>query len=267
MSFRQLISLFALAGVAWGCVSKSDMYGAEEGTLSGVTQVSVRYLKTLYTGYATPVNEEVEIAGYVTANDRYGTFPNTIYVEDETGGIAVKLSGSDLFLAFPIGLPVRVQCRGLVLGGYGGEVSLGAGTSQPEYQNGFIPSDQASLYLRPGAGIVTLYPAAAQVEELIPLLVGNYVSLENVQFVEEELGLSWCDPDTDTDRHLVTPAGNRLVVRTSRHAQFAAQILPERSGHIEGILGYFNGNYQLRVITHTRAIMEEPRFTPASRSE
>jgi hypothetical protein len=51
-----------------------------------------------------------------------------------------------------------------------------------------------------------------------------------------------------------------LVVRTSRYADFAHRILPSGSGYIEGVLGYFNGTYQLRVCDDQKAMMYEPRF-------
>ena len=49
-------------------------------------------------------------------------------------------------------------------------------------------------------------------------------------------------------------------MRTSRYARFADDVLPIRSGYVEGILGWFNNSYQLRVIDARNVIMESPRF-------
>lgn len=243
------------------CISKSEMY-PEEGVSPGLEPVSVRYLKTLYTGYATVLDRDLEIRGWVTANDRYGTFPYTLWVEDETGGIAVKIGGDELFTEYPIGSEISVQCRGLVLGGYGGEVSLGSASTQSDYQNGFIPREDVGAYVRIRGEIRELYPSEVQIATLTPVWIGAYVSFERLQFVEEELSLCWGEAGQDTDRHLVDARGDTLVVRTGRNADFADRILPSGSGHVEGILGYFNGTYQLRVITDSRVRMEMSRFLP-----
>ena len=77
--------------VGAGCVGKTEFHpdtpsggGGEPG--EGTAVVSVRYLKTAYTGYPTPVTKDWEVQGVVTANDRYGSFPNALVVQDGTGG-------------------------------------------------------------------------------------------------------------------------------------------------------------------------------------
>lgn len=90
--------------------------------------------------------------------------------------------------------------------------------------------------------------------------VGTYVAFEEVQFIDAEIGLSWSEAETDTDRHLVDRSGDTLLVRTSRYADFADWILPSGSGYIEGILGYFNGTCQLKVVVPKNVVMESPRF-------
>lgn len=243
------------------CIARSEMYpSGEDDSSPGVTRVSVRYLKSLYTGYATVIGEAVEIRGWVTANDRYGTFPRTIWVEDDTGGIAVKIAGEELFVDYPVGVEVSVLCRGLVLGGYGGEVSLGAESHENGYQNAYIDRTEAAAYVQVHEGLREMYASELQIGALTPVWIGAYVAFERVQFIDEEMGAAWCDPQTDTDRHLVNPRGDTLVVRTGKQADFADRILPTGSGYVEGILGYFNGCYQLRVITHARVLMDSPRF-------
>lgn len=90
--------------------------GRRRGTGEGTAVVSVRYLKTAYTGYPTPVTKDWEVQGVVTANDRYGSFPNALVVQDGTGGIEIKVSGDELMLAFLIGQRVSVRCQGLGVG-------------------------------------------------------------------------------------------------------------------------------------------------------
>lgn len=132
-----------------GCVEKSDPYpdpsqGGDGEPGAGTALVSISYLKGYYTGYPTPITKDWELQGVVTANDRYGTFPYGLVVQDATGGIEIKLSGDDLFLTYPIGQPIRIRCQGLVLGAYGGYVTLGSVSSDADYQNGFISQTDIS---------------------------------------------------------------------------------------------------------------------------
>ena len=75
--------------VGAGCVGKTEFHpdtpsggGGEPG--EGTAVVSVRYLNTAYTGYPTPVTKDWEVQGVVTANDRYGSFPNALVVQSGT---------------------------------------------------------------------------------------------------------------------------------------------------------------------------------------
>lgn len=156
----------------------------------------------------------------VTANDRFGSFRNALWVRDSTGGIQIKVSGDELFLDFPVGQPLRVRCQGLVLGDYAGEVSLGATSDDPAYPNGFIARDDRTYYLKPYGEPGEALPDTATFAGLDDRRLGSLVAFERVQFVDEELSLAWCDPDADTNRHLVDCRGDTLVVRTSCRADF-----------------------------------------------
>lgn len=242
------------------CVSKTDFYGGlEPGGGAGV--VSVQYLKSLYRGYALPLEDDLEVHGVIVANDLYGSFPYTLVIEDDSGGIEVKASGERLFVGFPVGQQVMIRCQGLVLGSYGGVVQLGAASSDPAYQTGWISRDELSFRInKTGRPIVTVFPETVSIGELTPIHVGKLVAFERVQFAEEERSLGWCHGEEATTRHLVDAGGNRLEVRTLPGALFAGQTLPDGSGYIEGILSYFNDAYQLRVFSPKNVLLTGPRF-------
>ena len=255
---------FGLLLLLGGCVSKAG-FDRDLGETPGGDPVSVAYLKSLYRGYPLRVAEDVELQGFVTANDTYGAFRNTLVVQDATGGIEVKVGGNDLFTVFPVGQGVRIRCQGLVLGDYGGVVSLGATSDDPAYENGFIPQSAWPQYLKKQGGVTDIRPDTLVFSDLAAVWVSRYVAFERVQFIEEECSGNWCDTVSDTDRHLVDSAGDTLIVRTSVKADFADWPLPEGSGYIEGILSWFNRNYQLKVVSPKNAAMESPRFRPAQR--
>lgn len=241
-----------------GCVAKTDPYSVRE---TDRVLVSIGHLKTLYRGYTYPITENLELRAWVVANDRYGTFANSLLLEDESGGIEIKVSGPEKFLWAPIGQVIVVRCMGLVLGGYGGAVQLGAPSLNPDYQTGFIAEDDLPQYLSlRDQTVVEVRPRKSSIAQLKPAWVSTLVAFERVQFVEEELMLGWSDPDKAADRHLVDERGDTLLVRTAPSAPFAGQFLPRGSGYIEGILGYFNGRYQLNVVTTQHVFMSDERF-------
>lgn len=256
------LSALALAS----CVPRAEFVGGD-GEIApvrpGVTEVSVASVRSLYRGYPATVADDWQLDVVVTANDRYGTFPNALRVQDSTGGIEIKASGRDLFTRYAVGQRLRVRCRGLVVGGYGGELSLGAVSDDPAYQNGFIGENDCPYYLKPYGEPVAVAPDTVGIAGLSDALLGRFIALDGVQFADGELSLAWCDGDADTDRHLVDRRGDTLPVRTSRRAVFAARMLPRGSGYAEGILSRFNRSYQLRVYSVRGVVMESPRFAPA----
>jgi hypothetical protein len=224
--------------------------------------VSIAYLKTLYTGAPTLITSELHISGRVVSSDVRGNFYKTLVLDDGTGGIEVKLDLEQIFKRYMIHTLVTVRCNGLWLGSYGGTLQLGA-EPYSDFQTQYISEGDIPLHLtRDETFTDEVLPRELTIGALSPEDISMFVSFEGVQFVGEEQGLGWADAtvEHDTDRHLVDRAGDTLVVRTSRYADFAHRTLPSGSGYIEGVLSYFNGTYQLRVCDDQKAIMPNPRF-------
>ena len=113
MTYRAIEWSLAALALA-GCVEK-HAFVADDGPLPvppGTTGVSVARLLSEYRGYPSEVKDDWQLDVVVTANDRFGSFRNALWVRDSTGGIQIKVSGDELFLDFPVGQPLRVQCRG-----------------------------------------------------------------------------------------------------------------------------------------------------------
>lgn len=250
-----LISLLTAAMFAAlaGCrpasvIPPDDPAGPNIPTPPGETQtVSVAWLKTLYNGAPVRITDEIRIAGAVISDDRQGNFYKTLVVDDGTGGIEIGLDMEQIFKRFWIHSRVTVRCNGLWLGSYGGTLQLGA---EPfgDYQTQALSEVEIAEHLavdKTHYGEVTAHTLT--IPELSLRRVSTFVAFENVRFVEADEGLCWAETPSATNRTLVDPDGNTLLVRTSRHATFARFPLPRGTGRIEGILGIFNGSYQLVV--------------------
>ncbi len=222
--------------------------------------VSIAYLKSLYSGHPVDITTDYRIKGYVIATDDFGNFYKTIVIADDTGGIEIKVDMEEIFIHFWFCHEVSVYCNGLTLGAYSDLVQLGTAAADG-YETGYIGENIITAHLQI-TGRATEAPQAFRlaIDELSERYLSCLVRFDDVQFVDEERGLLWCDPDADTDRHIVDRTGNILTVRTSRHAECASWLLPHGNGYIEGILSYFNGEYQLRMADPRMLEMNGERF-------
>ena len=250
-----LMALFAA-----GCKSGSGPEYRDGG-------VTIAYLKSLYARSPVTVEGYVYIAGRVVSTDQYGNFYKTLVVEDETGGIAIRIDLENYHRTYFRGMQIRIACNALVLSSYGGMLQLGAysweeGSPDP----GYIAANRLAAVITVDSDKdQTPEPTPLGIPDLAPRHIGCFVAFEDVQFADPETGLTWSGAEADTDRHVIDRNGNRLIVRTSRFALFAGRTLPHGSGYIEGVMTYFNGKYQLVVCSDTYAVMEKPRFVVAGR--
>lgn len=179
-------------------------------------------------------------------------------IEDATGGIEVKTAAGNLFEIYPQGVTVTVNCNGLTLGSYGGSPQLGFGTG--DYEAGLIPAyDLEWRVADAGLPQVDIPARTLGLPELSMRYMNCWVRIADVQFAAEELGLHWGDADQTVERHLVDHAGDTLAVRVLRGAMTGTP-LPQGSGFAEGILGWFNGSFNLRPVSAGHAVMNSPRF-------
>lgn len=250
---RARTAIIALVLLAAGCVRSEDPQFGEN-------TVSIAYLKSLYGREAVTIAGEVYIAGHVVSTDQYGNFYKTLFLEDETGGIAIRIDLENYHRAYYRGMRLRVACNALVISSYGGMLQLGAYS----YDEGSPDLGHISANRLPA--VLTIEhdndkapePLSLTIPELAPEHIGRFASFEGVQFADE--GVAWSEADADSDRPVRDRDGNSLIVRTSRYAEFAGRILPAHSGYIEGVVTYFSGNYQLVVCSESSAVMESPRF-------
>lgn len=226
---------------------------------AGQETVSIAFLKTLYNGAPRQITEEYRISGAVVGSDVKGNFYKTLVLDDGTAGIELRLDIDEIFKLFKINTRVSVRCNGLWLGSYGGTLQLGDEPFESYETQRLSPSMIAGHLQKDEEFYGDVLPRKITFAHIVPSHISNFVEFSGVQFIDEELGLGWSEPDADTDRHLVDTAGDTLIVRTSHRARFASHKLPEGNGKIEGVLGYFNGKYQLTVCDSQKAEMESER--------
>ncbi len=84
-------------------------------------------LKKLYVkeGHPVKIDPDLIIKGQVVSEDRSGNIYKSLYIQDETGAIELKIGKNGLYNDYQPGQWVVVRCSGLVLGNYSGMLQLG----------------------------------------------------------------------------------------------------------------------------------------------
>lgn len=108
---------------------KYDFYYKEFGTSAGNAVNSV------------VIDSKVAIKGKVISTDQPGNLYRSLYIQDETGAIELKIGKTNLYNDYKVGQEIYVLTDGLYLGMYRFMLSLGGRSTDVDYSNGFINSN------------------------------------------------------------------------------------------------------------------------------
>lgn len=266
--------LFALAvlGLTTSCMKGDwDAPSPEDGMASyGNQDIKATNLKTIAEVkelYANEINnnslaqitQPMQIQGIVTGNDVGGNIYNSLYIQDNTGAIAISIGQGGLYGAFSVGQTVLIELNGLYIGGYGKQPQIGTTYTNPN-KEGATP--QVGRMTRYAWG--EHYKLVPSIDGLIvnPLEVkynlnsldiakdcGKLITLKGVELGEAD-GKAVFAP-SDGSVTLTANCANRtikgvsnVVLRTSTYADFAKQPLPTGRVDITGVASRYNDTWQ-----------------------
>jgi hypothetical protein len=224
--------------------------------------MTIAQLKALYKGSPTTVNApDSVVAGKVISTDKYGNFYRTFYIQDETGGIEIKIGKTTLYNTYKIGQVVYVKPHHLCLGTYGGMVNVGMPSNNPKYENAWI---DAQMLINRSIFRGTMEAPVEPVEitsaaDITEARIGTWVRIKNATYQSGSPATltTWAikdDPGTvedesDEGEHRFTlSGGGEVTVRTSGYAKFADTPIPfpvNAKVNLTGVLTRFNTTIQL----------------------
>lgn len=82
--------------------------------------------------------DRVAIKGKVISTDWYGNVYRSLFIQDHTGGMEIKVGLTGMFGTYPLGTWVYVKAYDLILGSYRYNLSLGVKSTNPKYNNNYI---------------------------------------------------------------------------------------------------------------------------------
>ncbi|MCB0694699.1 MAG: choice-of-anchor J domain-containing protein [Lewinellaceae bacterium] len=208
-------------------------------------------LRALYqAGSFTTITQDLIVRGVVNMDDASGNYYKTIVIQDETGGIEVKINEVDLANDFPVGREVFLKCKDLLIGDYFGLIQVGGGTYTDNGGNlrlGGIEPSAISSHVIPGQSGQALVPLTRTIDQLSLNDMSQLIRLEGVQFTDADAGKTYADAVGlfSVNLNLEDCDDNTIILRTSGYADFAGNATPNGKGTITAVLGVYNGDLQL----------------------
>ena len=225
-----------------------------------IDELKTKYASTVSANGAMEVTEDCIIEGVVVANDETGNVYKQFIINDETGAIIIGVNDVGLYAALPVGQRVRIDCKGLHVGGYGLMAQVGG------LYNGSIGRMNKSVF--PSHVRLIGKPSKTQ-PEMTPEVIdesfftnenkaklAKYVRLEGVEITEADGTATWAPEELQynnvVERH-IKMGNTNIVLRMSTYADFANEAIPDGKLNINGVLTRFKDYWQF-VISSTSDI-------------
>lgn len=222
--------------------------------------ISLAYLKSLYRGYPVRINEEMTLVVRVVGNNIYGNVHNTLFVQDDTGGMRVAVKGERMFEQFLMFDQIAIRCNELWIHSVSDDMTLCfevvEGKPIP------IPENRATHFIRSThtPNLKEIVPPIKNIATLTHDDIGRYIRFEDVALESCNEFMQWSDGvSIYTTHYLIDRSGNKIAMPVSLYAVFATLPVPLGRGMVAGILTRFYNEYQLTVCDYSLVRLDNPR--------
>lgn len=247
------LPLLVMAVLMTSCERDYDAPPLNEPVYTGAKpNTTLAQLKEKYSAATdkTPIviTEDYVVKAYITGNDESGNIYKQVIVQDATAALPIQLDQGNVYTTYRRGQEVFINLKGMCVSVYGGEQQLG-------WPDAYLYRMTFEMFQELVQKNGWPYPDNVKPEVITDFSVVNLdvsrmtyrlVQLEGVHFVNGGkntfAATNGFGEETLKDAH-----GNTLTVRTSNYATFAYETLPVGTGTVVGILGRFNGGWQLSI--------------------
>ena len=251
-----MLFLYLLSILISSCVKNKDFEPLDTAcTVDLVANASFADVKSLYSEETIQIQEELIIEGYVISSDSAGNFFGVLHFQDlpsnPTDGFQIEIDLRDSHLFFGVGDKLMLKLKGLYLGKSKDVYKLGGTfTSFGNVSIGRLPSNAVfeHIFVSCDAG-QTVVPTEISITDNLETSANTLIKFENIEFSAAELGLSFADDKKETRRLLVDCADNEIEIINSGFSDFQAELLPEGSGSITGLLIQENNDFYIQIRT------------------
>lgn len=266
-----LTALLAVACDEWDApkslTAGMDSYGnpnIEATNLKTIAELKALYKNEITNNGMKQVDKPLQIRGTVVGNDECGNIYQYLYIQDETGGMALRVDQGGLYAAFAEGQTLMVELEGLYIGGYGKQPQIGTTYTDPTKEAATPQIGRMNRYtwanhfkFIPKTEDLTIEPLVVRKASKLDLDAdcGKLITLRGVEIVEANGTAVFAPKDDPTavksgsNIHRSIKDQSNVVIRTSQSADFANKVMPTGKVDITGIFTRYNDTWQILMRT------------------
>ncbi len=177
---------------------------------------TIAELKDMYTANKGPITiqKNVVIAGQVTTSDKVGNLYKSVYIQDETAGIEIKIGKNGLYNEYKLGQWLYVDCSGLTVGDYNGMIQIGYSDPTGEYETSYMEHQYIiDNHVFKGEYADPVEPLVIKESDLKKKAnLGRLVTIENLTYGNEIFCLIYVNPNLSGEAKRA--ATNRIFIST-----------------------------------------------------
>lgn len=217
------------------------------------------------------------IEGYVVSSDESGNFFKSISIQTlpiknaVTRGFSIGVDATNSYIDYRVGRKVFIKLKNQFTDINYGSLRIGS-LFVNAYGNASVGRiDQNDYKNILNASCVVIDENKLVRSVTVPELlnddnINTLVELSNVQFSDAAMGRHYYEETNNvggaTNWNLRDKAGNQVIFRTSKYANFASKLVPKGSGTVRGILTKYGSDYQIMVRSDKDILMEGKRSVP-----
>ena len=268
---KKFFAIITIAAVLTSCGEKNwddqpDYFGNENNAPHGypygndtitchnrvsINRLKERYADVIASGKAVKIEDDIQIRGYVNANDIESNVSNQIGLEDKTGAIIVAISETGICSYLPVGEEIVVNLKGLYIGGYYGTPQIGAPYNSTIGRMNKYDWYRSFRILSEADASRIVAKEITDFAQISDDDLGKIITLKNVTFFDAD-GKSVFAPDNGVSyvEQKFKEMPNNLVIRTSAYySKFANEPLPTYKVDVTGICTRYNKTWQIYMRT------------------
>ena len=137
------------------------------------------------------------IKGQVTTSDQVGNLYKSLYIQDETAGIEIKIGKNGLYNEYKLGQWIYVDCSGLTVGDYNGMINIGYDDPSGEYETAYLEHSYIiDVHVFKGAYDDPVEPVVVTEADLHKKVnLGRLVTIKDLKYDDHIFLLAYVDPN------------------------------------------------------------------------
>ncbi|MFZ4860940.1 DUF5689 domain-containing protein [Sphingobacterium sp. Mn56C] len=247
INFSFILSLLCLGLLIFNssCDREYDGPPLTEPKYNGPSaNITLADLKKKFADIKTPteITEDLIIKAVVAGNDVSGNIYKQLYIQDETAGFNIGIDQNSMYTKYRVGQELYIALKGLAIVKYGDELQIafvGTNANRIPWVNF---NNHASISGWPNEA--NAQPIEVDLTKLDASMVNRLVMIKDVRFINEGKN-NFTTGDVTTNEKIKDAKNTTLDVRTSNFSTIAKDKLPVGKGTLVGMLGRFNGGWQL----------------------